>query len=244
MSCLNERFVLFVEHDQPQVRRRREHGAARADDHLHLAARNPLPVPMPLGIAQMAVQHGHVAEPRAKPFPRLRRQADLRHQHDRLPAVADHFFDRLDVDFRLAAAGDAVNQNRLVPRRPQRLRIALERRLLIGVQLQIRSAASAPRAATRPRSAAVVRQQNSLSCAAPDRPQRAFGGRAPTRAAHGSSAGWPDTATISTCFFDSFELRQLLPSLRRQRQQRDPACPPARTPAGNTASSTCPSGHR
>ena len=69
---------------------------------------------MPLGVAQMAVQHGHLAEPQPEPLDRLRRQADLRHQHDRLPPVADHLLDRLDVDLRLAAAGDAVEEDGLV----------------------------------------------------------------------------------------------------------------------------------
>ena len=83
-----------------------------ADDDRHLALGDPLPVPVPLGVAQMAVQHGHRAEPRAEPLDRLRRQADLRHQHDRLPAEVDHLLDRLDVDLGLAAAGDAVDQDR------------------------------------------------------------------------------------------------------------------------------------
>ena len=50
---LERAFVLFVQHDQPQMRRRRKDRAARADDDLHFAARNPLPMPVPLGIAQM-----------------------------------------------------------------------------------------------------------------------------------------------------------------------------------------------
>ena len=52
------------------------------------------------------------AETAAKPLDRLRREADLRHQHDRLAAEMDHLLDRLDVDLGLAAAGHAVNEYR------------------------------------------------------------------------------------------------------------------------------------
>ena len=89
LSCLNDTFVLFVEHDQTQMRHRSKHRAAGADDHLHFAAGDSFPMPMPLRVAQMTVQHGHAIEPGAKPFLGLRREADFRHQHDRLPAVAD-----------------------------------------------------------------------------------------------------------------------------------------------------------
>jgi hypothetical protein len=41
---------------------------------------------MPLGVAQVAVQHGHAVEARAESLAGLRREADLGHQHDRLPA--------------------------------------------------------------------------------------------------------------------------------------------------------------
>ena len=90
---------------------------------------------VPLDVAQMAVQHGHAVEPRAEPADRLRREADLRHQHDRLPAEAHDLLDRLDVDFGLAAAGDAVNQNRAMLGRMQRFANRGQRRDLIGVQL-------------------------------------------------------------------------------------------------------------
>ena len=62
-------FVFLVENDQAQMRRRRKHRAARTDHHLHFAARDPLPMPMPLGIAQVAVQHRDVAEPRSENVP-------------------------------------------------------------------------------------------------------------------------------------------------------------------------------
>ena len=69
---------------------------------------------VPLAVGEMAVQHGDAAKPAAKPANRLRRQADFRHQHDRLPAVTHGFRDGSDVDFRLAAAGDAVQHERFI----------------------------------------------------------------------------------------------------------------------------------
>jgi hypothetical protein len=42
--------VLFVDHDQAELRRGREDRAASADDDLDFAPRDLLPMPMPLGI--------------------------------------------------------------------------------------------------------------------------------------------------------------------------------------------------
>ncbi|CAM5620981.1 hypothetical protein RLIN73S_07444 [Rhodanobacter lindaniclasticus] len=44
----------------------------------------------------------------------LQRQANLRHQQQRLPALRQHLLDQRQVDLGLAAAGDAVEQERLV----------------------------------------------------------------------------------------------------------------------------------
>ena len=125
--------MLFVQHDQPQVRRGGENRAPRADDHRHRAVGDPLPVPVPFGVAQMAVQHGHLAEPRAEPLDRLRREADFRHQHDRLPAEMDHLLNRLDVDLGLAAAGHAVDQNRAMLAGIHGIEDRGQRLVLIGV---------------------------------------------------------------------------------------------------------------
>ena len=43
----------------------------------------------------------------------LRREADLRHQHQRLLPALEHPRDQAQVDLGLAAAGDAVQQERL-----------------------------------------------------------------------------------------------------------------------------------
>ncbi len=121
---LERRFVLFVQDDQTQAGHRGEYRAARTDDHRNFVAGDALPMPAPLGIRHVAVQHRHLAEASAKALLGLRRQADLGHEHDRLPAIGDHFLDGADVNLGLAAAGDAVQDNGLLlfrfDRRPNR----------------------------------------------------------------------------------------------------------------------------
>ncbi len=127
---LEGRLVFFVQHDQAQVRRGGEDRAAGADHDVDLPGGDLLPVPMPLGVAEVAVEHGHRPEPPPETLDRLRREADLRHQHDRLAAVAHDLLDRLDVDLRLAAARDAVDQERAMllataaPRGPRPMPVA------------------------------------------------------------------------------------------------------------------------
>ena len=55
--------------------------------------------------------HRH-AEAGAEAGQGLRRQSDLRHQHQRLLAAGEAVGDRVQVDLGLAAAGDAVEQQR------------------------------------------------------------------------------------------------------------------------------------
>ena len=95
---------------RPELARRREDGTAGADDDLHLARGDAPPMAAALGVAQMAVQHRHLAAAAAKALDRLRRQADFRHQHQRLLALPHHFLDGAQINLRLAAAGDAVQQ--------------------------------------------------------------------------------------------------------------------------------------
>ncbi len=106
--------MLFVDHDQAQVGSRSENGAAGPDHHLHTPGGDPLPMPVPLRVSQMAVQHGDGRKSAAEPADRLRRQADFRNQDNRLPAVADDFANRLDINFGLSAPGHAVQQDRAV----------------------------------------------------------------------------------------------------------------------------------
>ena len=64
----------------------------------------------------MRVQHRHErlqfagAEPRLEALDGLRRQGNFRHQHDRALALLQRVGDGLQINFRLAGAGDAVQQ--------------------------------------------------------------------------------------------------------------------------------------
>ena len=85
--------MLFINDDQPKALGRGEHGAAGADDDLGVSGRDAPPVSAVLGVAQMAVQHGHLAAAAAKTLDRLRRQADFRHHHQRFLALPHHLLD-------------------------------------------------------------------------------------------------------------------------------------------------------
>ena len=53
---LERRFVLFVDHDHAQLRRRGKDCAPRTDDDLHVASRNLFPIGMAFAVAEMAMQ--------------------------------------------------------------------------------------------------------------------------------------------------------------------------------------------
>ena len=93
-------------------------------------------MPVPIGVAEVAVQHRHAVESLPESLHGLRREADFRHQHDRLPARGHHALDRLDVNFGLAAAGYAVDQHRLRPLGAEHIDDGFQGLLLILVELQ------------------------------------------------------------------------------------------------------------
>ena len=56
--------VLLVDHDQPEVRDRREHRGAGTDAHPGVALAQPAPLGVALGLGEAGVEHRHrVAEP-------------------------------------------------------------------------------------------------------------------------------------------------------------------------------------
>ena len=106
--------VLLVDDHEAKRLHRREHRRASADDDARPALPNLVPLVVPLPGGEVAVQHGDqcllrpVAEPRLEPLNRLRRQRNLRHQHDGALPLAKRVCDRLQIHLRLAAAGHAV----------------------------------------------------------------------------------------------------------------------------------------
>jgi hypothetical protein len=73
------------------------------------------PVALAGGLGQLAVQADQPGSREAGGDARLelRRQVDLGHQHQRLPALRQHVGDQAQVDLGLAAAGDAEQQEGL-----------------------------------------------------------------------------------------------------------------------------------
>ena len=92
--------MFLVDDDQAELARRGEDGTAGADDDLHLPGGDPPPVAAAVGVAEVAVQTATCAAPAAEPLDRLRRQADLGHQDDRLLALADDLLDGPEVESR------------------------------------------------------------------------------------------------------------------------------------------------
>ena len=129
--------MLLVDDDEPRRRQRCEHGRSRADDEPRLAAVGAPPRVEPLPLGDGRVQHGELlAEAFAQAAHELRRQADLGHEQQRLPAGRELRRDEPQVDLGLAAARDAVQQIRAesLARRLRR-RDRREHAALIGGEL-------------------------------------------------------------------------------------------------------------
>ena len=195
---------------------RREHRRPRADDEVHVAAADAVPLIVTLAVGERAVLNRHaIAERAAEQRRHRRRQRDLRHQQQHLPAGAPDRLRQAQIDLRLAAAGDAVQQRdpelarvgeraqlleraRLLRRsadgresgtRPA-MRRALERIAVVGFVAQARRVHARRAEPARPRSR---RGRASSTGAAPRRRARAL--RAPRHAAWAGQAASPAPAT-------------------------------------------------
>ena len=106
-------FLLFVDDDQAKIFERCKNSGARSNHDAGLPVPHAPPLASALHIRQAAVQHRYrFAEPRAHQAANPQSQRNFRNQHDgRLPA-RNRCLDCAEVNFRLAAAGDAVKQSR------------------------------------------------------------------------------------------------------------------------------------
>ncbi len=107
---LERALMLLVDDDQAELARGGEDAAAGADDDVDVAGRDAPPMAAALRVAEVAVQHSQLAAAALEALDRLRRQANLRHEDQCLLALLDDLLDRAQVNLRLAAAGDAVQQ--------------------------------------------------------------------------------------------------------------------------------------
>ncbi len=104
--------MFLVDDDQRESGQFGEHRQACAEHDLRCAQLRLLPVMQTFALAQAAVQADqiHVGEAAAEIIFQLRRQIDLRHQQQHLPAALQYAMHQMHIHFGLAAAGDAVQQ--------------------------------------------------------------------------------------------------------------------------------------
>lgn len=105
--------MLLIDDDEPEARERREDRRARPEHHRRRARAGAEPGTGALAVGKTRVQHRNgYREPGTETIDELRREADLRHEHECLPALRQDRFDRAQVNLRLAATGDAVQEKR------------------------------------------------------------------------------------------------------------------------------------
>jgi len=139
--------VLLVDDDQPDAAHRREHGRPGADDDPRLAPRDPVALVAPLRRPERRVHdRDAVAEPATESSHRLRRERDLRHEHDRPEPALERRRTRLEVDLRLAAAGRPLQQDVLADALVECRDDPLDRRALL-VRQRLRLGLAAERLA-------------------------------------------------------------------------------------------------
>src|SRR2546423_1052396 len=102
--------MLLIDDDDAEVRQGREDGRARADDDVGEILRDALPVAVPLGGGQPAVEDGDALEAGHEALSRLRGEGDFGHEDNGLFALGDDVGDALEVDFGFSAAGDSVKK--------------------------------------------------------------------------------------------------------------------------------------
>ncbi len=106
--------MLLVDHDEAEVRERREQRAASAHHHARRARADEVPLVVAFALAHARVHDGHhVAEAAAEACDGLRRQRDFGHEHARRAAGGQRGLDGLQVHLRLARAGHAVHEHHL-----------------------------------------------------------------------------------------------------------------------------------
>ena len=139
------RVVLLVDHDQPDVRQRREDRQPRPDDDVDLARPDASPLVGPLPVAEAGMdERDPRVEVRPEPIDQRQRERDLRDEDERRPAGLERRGDGLDIDGGLAAAGDPVEQQRTRIARRDRGADPLDRLGLGGQQVARRRPAAAP----------------------------------------------------------------------------------------------------
>ena len=111
LALLVAAVLLFIQHDEAQTWEGREQRRARSHEHLQFPTARPPPRVVTLAFGHGAVPDAHFAgEAQHKAAHGLRREADLRHEDERLPALRQYALGGPQIDFGLAGAGHAEEQ--------------------------------------------------------------------------------------------------------------------------------------
>jgi hypothetical protein len=104
------RVMLFIDDDQAKLGQGCEYRQAGAEDDTCLASQCGTPVAATRSLTQLAVQADQpgIWKTSRDPGFELWRQVDFRYQQERLLPCRQAAFDQAEIDFGLAAAGDAV----------------------------------------------------------------------------------------------------------------------------------------
>ena len=108
--------MLFIDHDQPQLRQRRKDRRTSTDHNIDITSCNLPPGIVAFPIRQAGMEHRQthsmILKPAAKASHQLRRQGNFRDQDQRLSACFEDFGYRPQVNLGFAAACDAVKKKR------------------------------------------------------------------------------------------------------------------------------------
>ena len=130
--------VFLIDNNEAERVHRRKNRRARPNDDARAALTDFMPLIVPLAGGQMAVQNRNErlqragAEATLEPFDGLRRERDFRHEHDGAFSLLQAMGDGLQINFGLAAARDAVEEEgaRVASIRPGGTRVP---RVVFGV---------------------------------------------------------------------------------------------------------------
>ena len=88
-------------------------GGAGPDGDAHLSPQDPSPLVIPFPLSEPAVEQGEIlSESILEAGEKLRGQRYLRDENDRLFPQGQHLLNGPEVDFRLSASGDPMDQKR------------------------------------------------------------------------------------------------------------------------------------
>ena len=105
------RVVFFIDDDKPEIGIGQKQRRARADHDRHFIRRHRGPGARARARRELRMPFRRArAEARGEAVEQLRGERDFRHQDQRLPLAPDIFRHRLEIDFGLAGAGDAIEQ--------------------------------------------------------------------------------------------------------------------------------------